>query len=632
MVLRAPSGKRWLLVLLALCIPLLLSACGGDSTRTFNRLDGPTDIALLEPGIFFEVPVVFASNFRSGRVSKLDLKRTNLLVEDSPAPWMLSPDLALGGDRALGEIALSVREDRVDVWVADDSRDQLLRAPYIDGLDEAGKPIWARPSLDGELQWTDAAGISLDAAAMPQFQGLRIRAGRATTETWTATWNGTSFELRGSVSGLQSYRAVPGTPYESDFGELAFTAALAGVLPEVGTSVSFAVDSGVEFRDAAGLVTDLLAPTPDSSWLFAAVIPDLGPGFISVWDAASFEELDRLELPEGGSPESLAVGHTEGVLWLADSAEVDGRGRIFRLDYVPGDIETLALTEVAVPEPAIDVAVGRDPSAPTLSVAAAFSDAVWLLDANNLEPIDINPVTVEVDATHVGSLVAGLAESQRSIESAILDEDGTRLRRYGIIVTTFAGRLYWIDAATGCQVFRNPAGAYLNVTPELIDSTFGDVGYSSNPKLVFDEVSERALTTHACGGVSRSETWLVIFDEGQQSYEVEGTVSGIQQNRAYEGERYLSDNGSISFLILPGTLPTTDGDRWTFPVDDGVTPIAIQELPGDPLVFTELFDDRDGDWWKVREREIAIIPHEGNDTVLWVDIQGQGDGGVRIFQ
>ena len=609
----------------------MLGACE-DASRTLNRLDGPVDVALLAPGTFFEVPVVFASNFRSGRVSKLDLKRSNLLVEDSPAPWMASPDLSLGADRALSEIALSVSEDRVDVWVADDSHDELLRANYITGLDAAGKPIWQRPAFVGDPAWRDPSGALLAAPPTARLDGLRVRSGRATTETWTATWDGTSLQLRGSASGLQSERAVPGTPYETDLGELAFTLALAGAQLPVGTSLSFAVDSGVVSADVGGLVTALLAPTPDSPWIFAAVLPDEGAPFVSVWDARQFEEIDRLLLPEGASPESLALGHSEGVLWVADSAEVGSSGRVFRIDYIPGDINTLALTAVAVPEPAIDVAAGLDPASPRLLVAAAFSDAIWLLDGATYEPIDINPVTPEIDANHVGSLVAGLAASRRDIETRIFDEDGTRLRSFAVLATTFAGSLYWLDAATGCQVFSTPAGAYLDITPELVNATFSDLGYASNPQLVFDEVSERAVTTHACGGVSRSETWLVRYEEAQQSYEVEGTLSGIQHNPAVEGQRYLSDDGAISFLIMPGTRPTTDGDRWNFPINDGVSPVALQELPGDPLIFTELFDDRDGPWWKVRQREIAVVPHAGNDVILWVDIQGQGLGGTRVYQ
>ena len=296
---RSAPEQAWVLVALALLLPVVLGACG-DTRRNYNRFDGPTDLAFLEPGVFFEVPVAFASNFRSGRVSKLDLKRTQLIVEDSPAPWMSSPDIAFGADRALGEIALSVREERVDVWVADDSRDQLLRAPYIVALTAEGNPIWKRPELSGEPQWLDAEGIALDAASMPELSGLRLRAGRATTETWTATWTGHSFELRGSSSGLQSLRALPGTPYESDFGELAFTATVAGQLPEVGSTVTFQSDSGVEAADVGGLVTDLLAPSPDSDWIFATVLPESGPGFVAMVPAVPEVHPDRHSLPRRG--------------------------------------------------------------------------------------------------------------------------------------------------------------------------------------------------------------------------------------------------------------------------------------------------------------------------------------------
>ena len=57
---------------------LMLSACG-TGEQVFDQFDGPVDVAYLAPGPFFEVPVGFVSNFRSGRVAKLDLKRTTFL-------------------------------------------------------------------------------------------------------------------------------------------------------------------------------------------------------------------------------------------------------------------------------------------------------------------------------------------------------------------------------------------------------------------------------------------------------------------------------------------------------------------------------------------------------------------------
>ncbi|MEE2828504.1 MAG: hypothetical protein VX498_04910 [Myxococcota bacterium] len=203
-------GGRALLVLSLL---LATTACG-TGVRVLDDFEGPVDMAYLPPGPFFEVPVAFVSNFRSGRVAKLDLKRTQRLVEDSPAPWMPGPDLAFGRGYSLGEIALAVGEDSVDLWVADDFEGQILRAPYISALDAEGNPVWARPSL-GELRAYLPDGTEF-AGPKPELRGLRLRPGRATTERWTFTWTGFAFEVRGTASGLQSNRAVPGTPYTTD--------------------------------------------------------------------------------------------------------------------------------------------------------------------------------------------------------------------------------------------------------------------------------------------------------------------------------------------------------------------------------------------------------------------------------
>jgi len=615
--------------LVAISAAALLSSCG-TGERAFDQFDGPLDMAYLPPEPFFEVPVAFVTNFRSGRIGKLDLKRGEALVEDSAAPWMPGPDLAVGREYSLGEIALSVSSDTVDVWVADDFDGQLLRVPYITGLDAEGNPIWSRPSLD-ELRSFDKTG-SLMSTPLAEFRGLRLQPGRATTERWTFTWTGFDFEVRGQASGLQRLRALPGTPYSTDGEELSFTPSLSSGVPETGAYLELDVQSGIEVSEAGGLVTDLLA-SEDGRWIFSSVIPDEGPGFVSVWDSTSFVELDRITLPEEGAPERLASGKEQGVVWIADSADVAGAGRVFRLDYVPGDIQTLALSSLPVPEPAFEIAEGRDPDVSLLFVAAAYSDAVWAVDPATGVVFDTNPVTPEADATHLRTLIAGMEATLQPVETTELDIDGTRSSVYGIFATTFGGELYFLDAGTGCQVFGTPARAYADISSAGASSSlFGDVGFESNPLLVYDAAGETLVSTHPCGGVTRTEVWTMTYSEALQSYEVEGSRSGVQNARLFEGDRYLSDRGEISMLILPGTQPTTDGDSWTFSVNDGVTPVPLQELPGDPLIYTELYDDRTGDWFHVKEREIAVIPHVANDVVLWIDLQGQGDGGIRAFQ
>ena len=625
-----PRAATALRALLCCALASAAASSCGDGTRFFDQFDGPVDVAYLPPGTFFEVPVAFVSNFRSGRVGKLDLKRTDVLVEDGAAPWLPGPDIAFGREHSLGELVLAVGPDTVDVWVADDFEGQLLRAPYITGLDADANPVWSRPALD-EPRFYAADGTSVEAGTT-ELRGLRLQEGRATSERWTFTWTGSQYEALGTASGLQTNRVVPGTPFHTDNVEISFTLALGGSEPELESWFEIDVESGIDSADAGGLVTDMVA-APDGDWIFVSVIPDTGPGFVSTWDAQAFVELDRLELAPGSAPERLALGRDDGVLWVADSAVLPSGGRVFRIDYMLGDLQTLAATELPVPEPAFEVAEGRDPDVPLLFVSAAYSDAVWALDPLTAEVRDTNPVTPEADPTHVRNIISGMAASMRPVETVELDEDGTREERYGIFVTTFGGELYFIDAGTGCQVFGTPARAYADFSaPNAASSLFSDVGYESSPQLLFDAGGESLVSTHPCGGVTRTEIWTLTFSESQQSYRVEGSQTGEQLGRLYEGERYLSDRGEISLLILPGTLPTTDGDEWRFSVNDGVTPIQLQELPGDPMIYTELYDDRTGDWFHVREREVAVIPHTANDIVLWVDLQGQGDGGIRAFQ
>ena len=616
-----------------LAVALVAAGCG-DTEREFAGLDGPGDLVVLEPGEFFEVPVAFVANFRNGRVSKLDLKRTMLLVEDGPAPWVVGPDLSLGFDRALSQIALAQRPGELDVWVSDDLRDTLLRAPYL-RMGADGLPVWSRPALEAGPVAYDPSGAEIDAA--PRLHGLRVRPGRATSETWTLTWIGRWYEVRGTASGLQRTRVVPGVQTQTDNGELAFQLSLDGRVPEVGETIELTVGAGIEEADAGGLVMDLRASL-DGDWIFAAVLPSGGQGFVSIWDATNFVELDRVALPLGAAPEHLALGATDGVVWIADSADVGGAGRIHRLDFLPGDIESVALTTIPVPEPAIDVAEGRDPEVGRVFVASAFSDAVWMLDGSTYEVLDINRYTDAIDPMRLrggslgtGSPVSGLAATAGAAETWIMDERGERVRRHGVLATTFAGEMYWLDAATGCVIHDLPANAFLDVTAGDEGSTFRDVGAESDPALVYDALSDTAVTTHPCGGVNLTEVWTFRYSEALQAYEVEGNRSGVQEGLAFEGERYTTDAGELSLLILPGNAATTEGDAWALPINDGITPIPVQQLPGDPAVFTERYDDRDGAYWKLREREVAVVPHLANDVVTWIDIAGHGNG-IRVYQ
>lgn len=620
------APERWFCTSAAFCGALLLIAGCEEEARGVAQLDGPTDLAVLDAGTWFEVPVGFVVNGRSGRITKIDLKRGGQLVEDDGAPWTGGHDLAVGDEYLLSQIALWDDGTKVDAWVSDDVTDSLFRVPALLGTNDVGAPLFARPETSVPA-FLDAGGAPTEA---PDFdlRNLRVRPGRAAQEQWTVSWTGRAFEVRGTASGPQRAVAVPGTPYESDRGEIAFVASLRGASPAVGVSASFEITRGVEQAPAGGLVLDLLAD-PTSGWIFASVLPTEGDGFLSIWDGATFAELTRVELPPAAVPERLALGALPGTLWVADSADLAGEGRILGLDYVPGDTSSISLRVLPLPEPAFEVAEGMDAAQPVLFAASAFTDAIWMLDPRSGAPIDHNVMTAGIDPIHVRTPVSGMTATPGTVETAMLDEDGTRFERPAIVTATFGAEMFLLDAATGCQFFSSPAGADVATTAE---AAFTDVGAISSPTLVADGDTARVVTTHPCGGITRTEVWTLRFDAWTQDYEVEGSRSGVQAARLREGERYISDTGAISLLIVPGTRATTDGDSWTFPASSGVVVIPLQELPGDPVAYTEPFDDRDGRWYKLRTREVAVLPHAGNDVVLWIDLQGQGIGGIKAWQ
>ena len=135
------------------------------------------------------------------------------------------------------------------------------------------------------------------------------------------------------------------------------------------------------------------------------------------------------------------------------------------------------------------------------------------------------------------------------------------------------------------------------------------------------------MTFLSCGGVARSEIWTLVYDGVEGNYVVEGTVSGEQIGRAYEDERYVSDHGEFSLVILSGAAPTTDGDTFTLQVDDGVLRINqvlrpgglssdALEQPAAPLVFDFDAGPQGGGWDEDRTQVHILLPVTNSDFVM----------------
>ena len=120
---------------------------------------------------------------------------------------------------------------------------------------------------------------------------------------------------------------------------------------------------------------------------------------------------------------------------------------------------------------------------------------------------------------------------------------------------------------------------------------------------------------------------MLRYDELAQAWRVRGDLSGIQETLAYEDERYVSDDGEVSFLIQSGGTPTQDGWTMTFRVIDGLTAargdndgdattreVAIDN-PGDPVYFHYRVGPDDQGWRPVDDRPFVLVTGQGSDLV-----------------
>ncbi len=614
---------HWLVSLLCLAAVSVVAPGCQKEEDYFHRLHGPTDVAYLPPGDIFEVPLAYVPSFRSGQIAKLDLKRIDMLVEHGISSWMAAPFLACGRDRVLDQVeVLSDGETYIDVFVSDSQHGQVLRVPHVvpdgDGGYSFASVAWGEPLL------YEADGSTLSDG--PVLSDLEVRPGYATTETWTIRFHDHSWEVEGTASGPQQQEALPGLPFETDSQELAFTVLHGGREVEEGTFFTLTTDSGIVEFDLPGIVSDLKA-TPDGAMLLATVLGyDGSPG---LWIYLDDDTTHWVDLPEGAVPENIGFHRDEAAFFIADSSEAN---RVLRVDYTPGDPDSLVIDEVPVSEPAFDVAHAGDPDVEHLFVAAAYHETIEVIDLETGAQVDVNPWTDAVDPIRVGSLITGMDASRGTLEMNTVTPTEVNEERYVVVATTYAGYLHVIEADTGCEVLESFFGPYLEGIDASTEVVYYDVSPQSDTFLLPDPVTGLEISINPCGGVARDQMWTLRYRSATQSWEVEGALSGIQQGQAYEDQRYVSDDGEISFVLASGARASSDGDWVQFSVNDGVSPVGVLELPADPLVFTDIYDFREGSWWEHRERQVALVPNAGNDVVMWVHIEGYGDGGLKYFR
>ena len=604
-------------------ILLLLAGCADEITFIEGRFDGPISAAVLHPetgGPFYE-PVAFVANSRSGRIVPLDVKHGWILADDPAAPFLEAQPIPTGADRILGDIAVyAPTTDQVSLFVADAHTSTLLSVDYIQGVTDEGGFIQARPRLQGEVAFVDADG-SGDAATLEQ---LELRTGYATTEDWVLEYDGAAWSVTGTRSGLQSLEARALEPYSTDDGSLHFM--VSGPATK-GDRFELSVDSGVRELDLGGVVEALyLSPTQD--WLYVALTSlDDGRGRVAVIDPATGLERGSLALPDDARPHRFSGDLAGDLVYVSDARS----GAVYEVLVDPVDPTGSALRTLPMPGPVIDVAYQADEDYEHLFVALSGDTKLHLYDLVADDWKDINTATPEIDGIELQTPITGLAAGLDPILLQQEGPNGTRPRERVVVASTFEGVLSTVEARTGCLMV-DETGPYATLDPDL---PFDDEGALSTPTLENSGATGRSVQVNPCGGIARTQTWVLTYDGAQGGWIAEGARSGVQDNLVVEDQRYVSDQGEISLLVNSGTLPSTSGDRFTFHVSSGVAEVDGDisgdgvvageeprlEIPTRPVPFSYLAGPEAEAWAEVNRKVGVLWPQQNSDTVLRVNLE-----------
>ncbi len=622
---------------------LALTACDDGFKRT-PSFAGPSSSTVLDSREMgpFEEPVGFVANTRSGLIVPVDLKHATLLSDQVAAPFVRPRWVATGAGRILGQLAAwSPTDEQVTLYAADIANDVLIEAPYIVGMDP--NPVISEATHSG-ANFSDVDGSGDEA----RLTKVALTNGWTTTETWSIVYDGTEWSVEGTASGRQPETAKTGEYYRTENHELAFT--IKGKATR-GDRFELQTDTGIVEHDLGGAIL-ALQRVPNQPLLIAAVWDPLNEeSHIVLWDLELGDERGRFMLPEGSQAWRFAFGHTVADLFVADAHQaqvfsvlldiespelsvwetIPAAGPISALAWVYDELTPLELEldEQDTGDVFTDPSVDR--SYEHLFVAPAGLQRVDVFDLKTGEWIDVNPLDDVFGGIPLTSPVVGLAATPQREFLRERNDLGVRLQEKVVAVSTYQGSLVMLEADSGCAAQTNE-GPHVPISQGVETVQFVDVGNPSTPDMLADEDTSRKVQTSQCGGIVRSEQWTVTFDEVFGVWEVEGSISGLQENVAIEDQRYVSDNGEISFTITSGPQATSDGDNFVFYTDEGILRIDNVsrpgmgtsnplELPAEPTIFQYLAGPTGGGWDAKDERTFVMLPVTNSDVVLRVRLK-----------
>lgn len=578
-------------------LALVLGACAQDEEFS-GSLDTPLALTAHLPSSSgpFTDPVGFAADSRGGLIRPLALVEGRYLTDTPEASFLRGAPLATGSARLIAGLAAhATSADTLDVWAIDRRFGQLLKLPYITGRE--GIALTRQATTWGEISFLDADGSGDD----PTARLLGVDVSRAAAETWTATWDGALWWVTGTRSGAMAEPARPWVDWQDPSGAIRL---YLGSEATAGDSVSVTVDNGTVEIDLAA-TPDALSVAPDQSRMLVASTSAAGASTLRWVDTASATLGDTVALPDDARPGRMAWSTDSTSVFVADLS----RSSVWEI--LPGDTDTVV--EHVLPWPVSDVAPLIDDEGRWLYVAPAAGRSVWMLDLDTDTLRDINASTPEVDGMTFEAPVLGLEALHEAYEWPEANGDGEFLHGRTVAVALHSGRVVFMEEQTGCLVHDNqgPRTDLLGAASLLGDyQTSYDLDPFSpvTPWLQATDDASRHITVNSCGGIADAEIWSLLYDSANQSWVPSGVKSGEQARRASEDERYVSDDGAISFVIRAGGIPTEEGWSITFEVLEGVLSAdgdndgdrvrdIEMDMPGDPIFFWDVDEEGETIAW-----------------------------------
>ena len=601
-----------------------------------GAFDVPVAAGILktENGPFTE-PVGFVANAHGGQINLLALKQGRFLTDDATASFLRTNPLPTGTERLLTSAAAWAEPDtdRVFVYAGDRAFPSLIRVPYIVRIAKDGFPVEGFEDAEtGEVFEGPQVSEVVSSGAAKLERDPIVKHGYTSTEDWELAFDGQVWWVTGSRSGLQRDPAFPGRAFQGARRNISFTVA-EKPKPAEGDTIAFSTDNGLIEYDVGGAPL-AISMSADQS-LLAMVVQDttIDRPVFRWFDPVTESVISTAPLPSDASPSRITWAPDGTAVFTADTT----RNAFWEIPVDGG-----APIEHVMPWPTIDVAVLDPLAAPAddaiidphrISTSTAYvvpfdARTVWLVDLATDELIDVNDAVPGVQGLFLGSAVRGVEAVQKEHLYQELDDEERRLSGRSVAVSLHSGRVVFMEPGTGCLLrdefgprtrLQGQFGSTADFETNFINSTFG-------PFLEQNGLNSRHVLVNPCAGIAREESWTLRYDQNRDGWGVSGAISGDQATLAHEDERYVSDDGSVSFVVRAGGTPTEDGWLITFSVMEGALSANGDiegdgnrefnvALAGDPIYFDFVagFENKDKNLKTVRA--MVLVPAEAANRV-----------------